>query len=202
MGFLLLGSGLLALLRSERGLVWSLDVLTTAGFALGIVLMVIAAAAAFNYTTRMLETTTSLTHRQEVLQKVQKVLTDVTDLLSQQRVYVILGDERILSGREQTRLAVNGHLRDLRKLMAADPNQQRRLDQLGPSITQGIDWEDRIIAARRDQGFPTAAQMIGTGSGLRPSDEAFRLLQEMEDEERALLGRDRKRAEAASGGIS
>jgi PAS domain S-box-containing protein len=197
-GFLSIGSGLLALLRSEHGLVWSLDTLTTAGFALGILLMVIAAAASFNHTRRMLETTTWLTHRQEVLQKVQKVLTDVTDLLSQQRVYVILGDERILNGREQTRLAVNDDLLEVRKLTADNPTQQRRLDQLGPLITQRIDWEEKIIAARRGQGFPVAAQMIETGVGMRLSERAFRLLQEMEDEEHTLLARDKKQAETAS----
>ena len=67
-GFLLLGSGMLALLLSKHGLVWSLNTLTTAGFVLGIVLMVAAAAIAFNHTRRMLETTSSLSQRQEVLQ--------------------------------------------------------------------------------------------------------------------------------------
>src|SRR5205085_4305087 len=97
-----------------------------------------------------------------------------------------------------TRLKVTRDLVDIRKLTADNPNQQRRLDQLGPLITQRIDWEEKIIAARREQGFLVAAQMIGTGLGLGLSDEAFRLIQEMEDEEQTLLDRDRKQAEASS----
>ncbi len=198
-GFLLLGGGVLALLRrSEHRLVWSLDNLTMAGFALGILLMVVAAAMAFNYSKRMLETTTWLTHRQEVLQKVQEVLTDVTNLLSQERLYVILGDETFLKGREETRLEVMKDLFDVRKLTADNPNQQRRLDRLESLIAQRIDWEEKIIAARREQGFPAAAQMISTGPGMRLSDEAFGLIQELQDEEHALLARDKKQAEAAS----
>ena len=197
-GFLLLGSGMLALLLSKHGLVWSLNTLTTAGFVLGIALMVAAAAIAFNHTRRMLETTSSLSRRQEVLQKVQEVLTNTTDLLSHERLYVILGDERFLSEREQTRLQITKDILALRNLTADNSNQQRRLDQLEALIAERIDWEEKIMAARRDQGFAAASEMIGTGPGVRLSDDTFRLIQDMQHEEQALLGQDRKQAEAAS----
>ncbi|MEN3370005.1 MAG: hypothetical protein V7609_2148 [Verrucomicrobiota bacterium] len=193
-GFLLLGSGVLALLQSQRQLVWSLGGFTTAGFVSGILLVVLAAAVAFTYTKRMLETTTWLSHRQEVIQKVQEVMTDITDLISQQRVYVILGEEEFLNGREQTRSEVAKDLIDLRKLTADNPNQQRRLTQLEPLIGQRIDWDEQVIAARRDQGFPSAVQMIGTRQGISLSAEMTGLLQEMEDEEYRLLAMDRKQA--------
>ncbi len=197
-GFLLLGSGSLALLQSEHRLVWSLDTLTTTGFALGIFLMVVAASVGFNYTRRMLETTSWLAHRQEVLQKTQEVLTDVTDLLSQERLYVILGEELLLKGREAIRLEVDKDLHDVRELTADNPRQQERLARLGPLIKDRLDWEEKIIAARREQGFAVAAQMIATGPGLKLSEDALRVIQEMDEEERALLVRDRNQAEAAS----
>jgi len=196
--FLLLASGMLALLLTKHGLVWSLNTLTTAGFVLGIVLMVAAAAIAFNHTRRMLETTSSLSQRQEVLQKVQEVLTNTTDLLSHERLYVILGDERFLSEREQTRLQITKDILAVRNLTADNSNQQRRLDQLEALIAARIDWEEKIMAARRDRGFAAASEMIGTGPGVKLSDDTFRLIQDMQDEEQALLGHDRKQAEAAS----
>ena len=49
-GFTLLGCGLLALLQSKARLTWSLNRLTTAGFVIGLALMVTAAAAAFSFT--------------------------------------------------------------------------------------------------------------------------------------------------------
>ena len=197
-GFLLFGSGLLALLQSEGGFAWSLPLSTTAGFALAILLMVAATAVAFNHTRRMLETTSSSGHRQEVLQKAQEVLNDVTGLLSQQRLYVILGDEKFLEGREQTRSEVASRLRGLRKLTAENPNHQRNLARLESVATERIALEESVITARREQGFAVAAQMIATGPGLRLAEEALRLVQQVQEEEHALFGLDKKEAERAS----
>src|SRR3954467_2550259 len=61
--FLLLGGGLLVLLRRKGVLAWSLDKLTTLGFAIGILVMVITTATAFTYAKRMLETATWTNHR-------------------------------------------------------------------------------------------------------------------------------------------
>ena len=197
-GFVLLGTGLLALLEREGSLRWSLNPVTTAGFGVGIVLVAVAASLAFTYSRRMLETATWLTHRQEVVQKVQEVLTGVTNLQSQQRLFVILGDEQFLAGREQIRSGVRNDLKDVRGLTSDNPKQQRRLDQLEPLIAQRIDWEDKVIAARRDQGAAVAAELIGTGKGFKLADETYRLVHEMEDEEYRLLTADRRQAESAS----
>jgi PAS domain S-box-containing protein len=198
MGFMFLGSGLLTLVRSERGLAWALDALTTAGFAFGILLMVVVAAVAFNSTKRMLETSNWVTHRQEVLKETAEITTGVTDLASQQRVYIIVGDEQFLKDRQQTKREVKGNLLDFRKLTVDNPSQQRRADRLEPLIGQRIDWEEHVIAVRREQGLSSAAQLVATGPGLKLSNEIRGLLQDMQAEEYRLVDSDRKKAEAAS----
>jgi PAS domain S-box-containing protein len=198
MGFMMLGSGLLALVRSEGGLTWSLDALTTAGFTFGILLMVVAAAVAFNFTKRMLETTTWVTHRQEVLKEIQQVLTGIGNLANHQRVYIIVGDEDLLREQEHAKTDINQNVLHVRRLTADNPKQQSNLDRLEPLIAQHIDWQDQMIAIRRQQGFTAAAQLVATGTGLRFSEEILRLLMAMQDEEYRLLGTDRQQAEAAS----
>jgi PAS domain S-box-containing protein len=197
-GFMALGGGLMALLQSKSNLTWSLDVSTTIGFALGILLMVGVTAAAFTYTKRMLETTTSLAHRQEVLKKTQEVITDMVDLTSRERVYLITGDEALLEEREHTKAQVREDFFSVRKLTSDNPTQQRRLDRLGPLIGQRIDWEEQMIAIRRAEGISAVAKLIASGPGLSLSDEILSLLKQMQDEEYRLLGADRKRAEVAS----
>lgn len=197
-GFMMLGSGLLALLQGKGVLNWSLDTLTTAGFVAGILLTVLTTASAFTFAREMLETNKWVTHRQEVLGEIQEVMTEMTELGSSERVYTIVGDEGLLKEREQTKVAVKQDLGDIRKLTADNPNQQRHLDRLELLIAQRIDWEEKVITARRQQGFPVAGQMIATGPGLRLSSEILGLLNEMQSEEYTLLGGDRKRAETAS----
>jgi PAS domain S-box-containing protein len=198
MGFMFLGSGLLTLVRSQGALTWLLDRLTTAGFAIGILLMVEAAAVAFNFTKRMLETSNWVTHRQEVLKEIQQVMTGIEELASGERVYIIVGDEPLLKDRQSTKAAVYQNVRNVRKLTADNPNQQRNLDRLEPLIAQRINWEDQMITVRREQGLSAAAQQLAGGPGLKLSDEIFRVSKEIEDEEYRLLGTDRTKAEVAS----
>jgi PAS domain S-box-containing protein len=197
-GFMLLGGGVLDLARSESSLTWLLDRLTTVGFATGVVLMVIAAAVAFACTKRMLETTTWLSHRQEVLKQIQQIATKMVDLSNGERLYVIAGDENLLKEREQTKAGLKDDLVGLRRLISDNSNQQRRLSQLEPVIAQRIDWEEQMIAIRREQGLAIAANLIATGPGLRLYDQIVELLKEMQDKEFGLLATDRQQAETVS----
>ena len=197
-GFLLLGAGMLALLQSHGQLVWSLDGFTTTGFSIGMLLVVVAAAMAFSYTRRMLDTTTWLSHRQEVLGKIQELYADMSELASAQRVYIITGDEQLLEVREQLKAKAGEDAASARKLTSDNPNQQQRLDLLEPLIRQRIEWEERVTGIRRNEGFPAAALLMGTGKGVNLSREIIRLLNQMEQEEYQLLGQDRKQVGTAS----
>jgi PAS domain S-box-containing protein len=197
-GFMILGSGILALLQGEGALSWSLNALTTMGFAVGIFLTVLTTASAFTFGKEMLETNNWVTHRQEVVKKIQEVMTDIVELASRERVYIITGDEQLLQERELTKTETRKGLSTLRNLTADNPNQQRRLDQLEPLLAQRIDWEEQLIALRRSAGLAEAAERVAQGPGLRLSDNLVQVLKEAQAEEYALLSSDRQRAERAS----
>jgi PAS domain S-box-containing protein len=196
-GFMLLGSGLLALLQSEGHLAWSLDAWTTSGFGLGFLLIVVAAAAGFNFTLHMVETSNRVTHRHEILKETAKVLRGIASLVSSERVYVIIGDEQFLNDRKATKTALDEDIHQLRTLTHDNPNQQHRLDRLEPLITQRIDWEERVIIARRQEGPDAASRMIATGTGLQLSNEILRITKEIEAEEYSSLEANRKSSDSA-----
>lgn len=197
-GFMILGSGILALLQSEGALTWSLNASTTAGFAVGIFLTVLTTASAFTFGKEMLETNTWVTHRQEVVKKIQEVITDMVELASREGVYIITGNEQLLLEREPTKTEARGDLSILRTLTADNPNQQRRLDQLEALITQRINWEEQSIALRRSGAVAEAAERVAKGPGLSLSDRILQILKGAQEEEYALLSSDRKQAERAS----
>jgi PAS domain S-box-containing protein len=196
--FMLLGAGLLALLQSRGALTWVLDRFTTMGFAVGILLMVITTATAFSYAKRMLETNTWVNHRQEVLKKVQRSMTAMAELGSTERIYTIVGDERLLDEREQVKAGLRLDLATIRQLTGDNRTQQLRLDRVEPLIAQRTEWEERVIAVRREQGLDAAATMVATRSGIILSRQLLEVFKEMEDEEYRLLANDRKGAESAS----
>jgi two-component system cell cycle sensor histidine kinase/response regulator CckA len=197
-GFTLMGTGLLILLRSEGEFKWSLSGWTTGGFLVGVLLVVMAAGAGFDFTIHMVETNGRVTHRQELLKETEEVLNAVTSLIRSERIYVIVGDERLLKDRQATKATLDDNVRRLRVLTRADPNQQRRLDELEPLIAQCIGWEERVISARRQESSASAASMIGTGPELELSDKLLGMIKEVKTEEYRLFGDDRKRADVAS----
>ncbi|MFN2621629.1 MAG: CHASE3 domain-containing protein [Chthoniobacterales bacterium] len=194
----LLGGGLLVSLRRQGSLVWSLNKFTTIGFGVGILLMVITTATAFTYARRMLETNTWVNHRQEVIKEVEQSMTAMAKLAANERIYTIVGEEHLLEGREETKASLRVNLSEIRQLTADNPGQQHRLDRVEPLIAQRMQWEDQVIAVRRQQGLDTAASMIASGRGITLSREALAILKEMENEEYRLLTGDRKGAEVAS----
>jgi PAS domain S-box-containing protein len=197
-GFMALGGGVLALLQSRGGLQWSLDTFTSAGFAIGILLMVLTTAAAFTFAKRMLETNTSVNHRQQVLKRIQESMTALAELASSERIHTIVGDDGLLQGRDDTKSALSSDLAEIRQLTADNPTQQQRLDRLGPLIAERIEWEEQVIAVRRREGLLPAANMIATGHGITLTQQFQGILKEMQNEEYRLLADDRKGAETAS----
>ena len=198
-GFMLLGSGLLALLQSEGRLTWSLNRLTTAGFITGALLIVVAAAGAFSFTRRMADSAASIVQREESLKEIQKILTNLTWLTSQERLYVLTGDEALLTRREQTIAEVKEDFLAVRQLISENPGQQAALHAAEILIGQHIDWEGRVITVRRREGAARATEMITSAKGIELFDEVTQLLTAMQAEEYRLLKNDRAQAQSASG---
>ncbi len=197
-GFVLLGSGLLALVQSEGRMGWALGRSTTGGFIISVAIMVTAAGVSWNYTNELQDAAGWVSHTHEVLAEIQDIRADKALLESCQRGYLILGDEQLLAPREQLKKDVSSDMEDLRRLTADNPHQKPRLDQLEALVEQRTEFAEQIIAVRRRQGFPAAQRMLATGAGITLSASIERVLGAMRDEEDSLLVTREKRSEAVS----
>ena len=146
----------------------------------------------------MSEATTSIANREELLTEVQKIMTSATKLASQERLYVIVGDEALLKERQRIEGDIKEDFLAIRKLTSNDPIQQRRLDAVEGLVGKHVEWEEQVIAVRREQGIGIASKMVAGGRGIRLTDEISALLIAMQDDERRFLNDDRKQAQIAS----
>lgn len=160
--------------------------------------MTIAGGSAFNFARQLRETDTSVSHTQEALRAIQELEAEVASIESGQRGYIITGDEKLLNRFRNGNDRVPVSLASIRKVTADNPNQERRLDQLEPLITQRIDFADQTINARNQRGFAAAQQLVAAGTGTALADSVYLLIQQMQDEEHALLDRRQKQSEATS----
>jgi PAS domain S-box-containing protein len=197
-GFLLLGCGLLAFVRSEGGLRWSLDTFTTGGFVVGIISLTAAAGVSYHFTNQLQESAGWVSHTQEVLKEIEEVSAGVAILGSSERNYINTGDEQWLEQKKEITDTIHENLDTVRKLTADNPHQKPRLDQLEPLIAQRIDWGEQTVAARRQQGLSAAEQIIAAGKGIALSDSIRHVIKELEDEEYALLDQRQKKEQSIS----
>ncbi len=186
-GFFLLGLGLWMCAKSEGEMRWALDRNVTIGFIILVAIMLTAAGVSWDYTNRLQQTALLVSHTHQVLKQIEDIRADKAILESNQRGYVILGDEKLLASREQLKAEVRRDVADLRKLTSDDPQQQKHLDQLEPLMTQRTTFAEQLIITRRVQGFPAAQQMLATGPGLALSAEIARLLDAMHEKQSELL---------------
>lgn len=197
-GFLLLGFGLLALTPRKQGFTWSLNAITTGGFAIGIV-GVLAAAGGSNYLIYRLQESVALVGRtQEDLKVLQQIDAGMASLESGQRLFIITLDEQALRQRSETKVTVQSYLSDFGKLTVNDPSQRRRAAELDQMIAQRNSWGDQTITALRNQGFQVAERMISSDEGTALTGSIHALLAEMSAEEYRLLAERQEKSSAAS----
>jgi diguanylate cyclase (GGDEF)-like protein len=203
LGIALLGFGVLALMRGEGGLTWSLDTLTTGGFLIGVVAMIVTAGVSYQFTSQLRSDAAQVSHTLAVLEETHELVGSMAEFTISAGRYIITRDERTLDGREKTKAAVRNSLGRLHKLTADKPVQQERLDHIERLHAQRVVMSDEIIADFRQRilsgNLPSAGEASPLGEQYPAHGrEIERLLKIMEDDERAALDRRQSRSAATA----
>ena len=90
-----------------------------------------------------------MTHTHEVLEHIAGVLSQLKDAETGQRGYVITGDEAFLEPYQTGSADRFNVVKELRKLTADNPNQQKRLDAAEPLIAAKLAELKEAIDLRR-----------------------------------------------------
>ena len=196
--FLLLGIGLLELLRSNAHLTWSLGGFTTAGFVSGFTLMIQAAGLTYNFTVNMQQAATQVGHAQEIRGKLNETEADLLELEHDQRSYIITGNERFLDGWDAKESEIREDLRKLQELEADDSRQRKIVRQLAVLVSRRIDRARQIAEIRRERGLPAAQEMIATSVGTALRDQGRGLIEAIESDGDAQLRERQTQSDQAS----
>jgi PAS domain S-box-containing protein len=196
--FLLLGIGLLELLRRNAHLTWSLNGLTTAGFVSGFTLMILAAGLTYNFTVKMQQAATQVGHAQEIRGKLNETEADLLELEHDQRSYLITGDEHFLDGWDAKESEIREHVRKLQELEVDDSRQRKVVRQLAVLVSERINQAKQTAEIRRERGLPVAQEMIATGAGAALRDQSRGLIEAIESDGDARLRERRTQSDQAS----
>jgi len=168
------------------------------GFATSLAIMLAFGALAFRTTGQLIETNRTVTHTYEVLIKLEVLLSLLKDAETGQRGFLLTTDEKYLDPFDGAEGRIDPTIKALTELTSDNPNQQRRLEELGPKVTTKMaELRKTIELHRGPNGSEAALALVRTNQGKTVMEDIRRVVAEMDREERDLLRQ--RNADAESG---
>ena len=169
------------------------------GFALALLILGGIGLLSFWSLTGFIETSHWVAHTHQVIEKLQDLETELTDVESSERGYVLGGQDFYLDPYYVAVKEVDRTLEDLRKLTAENARQQRRIAAVKPLIAEKLAYHRRMIELRKRQGLAHGLQVFATGKGYQLMDEIRIEINNMGADEKRLLAERSAAAGARAG---
>ena len=160
---------------------------TLAAFLVAMIAIVVIAGMSRQASQSRADGVQALNHTHAVQLQLSLVLSDLTDAETGQRGFLLTGLESYLEFYNTARTSLPGELATLRRLTADNPDQQRNLDTLEPTVTQKLDELAETIALKRAGQADTALELVRTGRGKAFMDRFRVVIAEMSSVEERLL---------------
>ncbi|MBS1953268.1 MAG: response regulator [Cyanobacteria bacterium SZAS-4] len=125
-------------------------------------------------------------HTHNVIEMLDSLEIQITNMTSRVRGFVITSDDRFIG---QSFVAVDPlreQIAEIRKLTSDNAKQQSRLSKLESLLIAQVEYLNQVIATRRSQGFDQARKLI-TGNGLTNIVPIHEIITELGDDEKQLL---------------
>ncbi|MGV0027535.1 response regulator [Phormidesmis priestleyi] len=168
-------------------------------FAFGLAILAAIGTVSHNGTKQLVTTARQETHTYQVLAELQEVLSLIKDAETGQRGFLLTGEQRYLEPYNTAIASINQKMRDLRRLTADNPTQQRNLDDLEPQITAKLNELQETVRLKQAQQTEAALKIVRTGRGKQLMEAVRRIIDRMKSKEQELL---RSRAGAAEAAAS
>ncbi|HXC31970.1 MAG TPA: CHASE3 domain-containing protein [Verrucomicrobiae bacterium] len=159
----------------------------TAGFGSALVVLVLVGSLAYRSILKGEEDRQWVMHTHEVLETLDDVLTNLLDVESGVRGYILTGEKSLLSPYAAAVGQVAQNMKKVRTLTADNPVQQKSLDLLEPLIAKRLQRAEFMIDLRSREGLAAAADPPQLGMGKELVDQIRNKLGIMKDEEDRLL---------------
>lgn len=168
-------------------------------FASSILILVFVGALAYRGLDSSDEANRWVDHTHQVLQYLWQLRLDVLNVESNDRRFILTGDEADI---DVARAAVASAYQDLdvvRRLTADNPRQQSRVPPLRDLLDQKRQRVDALEKMVKTQGMPAVVAALRTGVGKALMGRTQFAIQQMQDEERRLLALRNAHEQQASG---
>ena len=166
---------------------WTIGKQMAFGFTIPILILIMLGFVSYENTQRLMQTSNMVVHTTEVLGNTNELLSDLQDVETGQRGYIITGRDEFLEPYNKGVVSSARSFSKLRALTSDNPRQQRRLELLQPIMKDLIAHAQSIIKLRKEEGFESAAKVTESSAGKRLMDAIRKVVADMIAEENDLL---------------
>jgi diguanylate cyclase (GGDEF)-like protein len=128
-----------------------------------------------------------ITHTHLVQSSLSQVLSALQDAETGQRGYLLTEDAKYLEPYVDAVARLDGVLTTLQTLTSENPNQQNKLNRVKPLIDKKLEELKETIVLMKTQGLESALTIVVSDKGKQFMDQIRSIINEMENEESALL---------------
>ncbi|HWB76978.1 MAG TPA: methyl-accepting chemotaxis protein [Nannocystaceae bacterium] len=179
---------------------WTFTRKIVAGFAMSFILLVVIGATAYRGVEALTKSSYSVTHTHDVLDAIAAIANHIKDAETGQRGFIITGDDVFLEPYNAAIEKIPDTITTLRELTVDNPVQQERIDELDRlAVAKTVEMKKRLDQRTRE-GFVPVSEAIAAGEGRRLMDDLRRVLEQLDREERRLLGDRADEVEAVAAG--
>jgi CheY-like chemotaxis protein/signal transduction histidine kinase/CHASE3 domain sensor protein len=160
---------------------------TLAGFVIAALAVLLIALLSYRSLESQVRSGDLVSHTLAVVERLKNVLSLSKDAETGQRGFLLTGVDSYLEPYDIANTAIPIQLKELRGLLADNPAQQHRLEELDRLLTAKMGELAETIALHRAGKSQTALTLVRTDRGKVLMDDIRRTVEEMEQEERRLL---------------
>jgi methyl-accepting chemotaxis protein len=156
--------GFISYFRTIRGkVVLSFGLLT-------IVLLILASTSYYNMMKLESEINTLIQYDMKVDTKVKNLSKVLNDIEIGEQGFVITGATGFLAPYDNGKRAVESNFKDLNSLLKDDREQLDKMEKITKQYEYWIQFVDRVIETRKDDGLEKAAELVESGTGKKYLD--------------------------------
>jgi CHASE3 domain sensor protein len=160
---------------------------TLIGLGLALVAVIISALVTFGSSGTRERAVESVAHTQQVLRQLETVLGFLRDAETSQRGYLLTGEDRYLGPFQNAQINLPVQLQQLGELLQDNPRQVERLQLLRQLTDEKLAELLDTTTLRQAGNLDGALAIVRSDRGRTLMDRARQVIDEMRDEESALL---------------
>ncbi|CAN5709092.1 response regulator [soil metagenome] len=169
-----------------------------AGFLTAVAVVLLISYFSFKSLSESVRTGERVTSSLETIEQVQGILSILKDAETGQRGFLLTGQESYLEPYTRARSQIPGALATVRRLVADNSTQQRRIEAVAVVTEEKMDELAQTIDLQRRGDSQGAMAMVRSDRGRVSMDRARQLLADMQAQERAAFAARRADAEEAA----